>query len=184
MRSFCLTVSPVLKCFPSFSSCTRRPWRGGQEEWEMIVKIGADARHEVITTLGLRNFAQGPLPDDHIPKKRKFRTSELAPFSSNIQFQRTSTFPFLAQMLTIHSVLNCTTTPSPSQIRVIINDGVSPLTSLPGCTENKDGLCDLDAFIQAEKGIVESIDWDWGCLGDWKVPVGWETVIGSPPKMC
>jgi hypothetical protein len=47
----------------------------------------------VITTLNLSNFASnGPLPDDHIPKNVSFRASELAPFASNIQFQRE--FPF------------------------------------------------------------------------------------------
>ena len=65
---------------------------------------------------------------------------------------------------------------------MIINDGVTPLTSLHGCKENKDGLCDLDAFIKAEKQIVEEVDWDWGCLGDWVIPEGgWETVAGDPP---
>jgi hypothetical protein len=43
----------------------------------------------VITALNLSNFAaNGPLPSDHIPKHRSFRVSELAPFSTNVQFQR------------------------------------------------------------------------------------------------
>jgi hypothetical protein len=42
----------------------------------------------VITALNLSNFAEnGPLPDDHIPKHVSFRSSELAPFASNVQFQ-------------------------------------------------------------------------------------------------
>ena len=43
----------------------------------------------VITALNLSSFAaNGPLPTDHIPKHRSFRSSELAPFSTNVQFQR------------------------------------------------------------------------------------------------
>lgn len=43
----------------------------------------------VITALNLSSFAaNGPLPTDHIPKHRSFRVSELAPFSTNMQFQR------------------------------------------------------------------------------------------------
>jgi len=43
----------------------------------------------VITALNLTSFAaNGPLPTDHIPKHRTFRVSELAPFSTNVQFQR------------------------------------------------------------------------------------------------
>ena len=42
----------------------------------------------VITALNLSTFAaNGPLPTDHIPKHRPFRVSELAPFSTNVQFQ-------------------------------------------------------------------------------------------------
>lgn len=45
----------------------------------------------VITALNLSSFAaNGPLPTDHIPKHRSFRVSELAPFSTNVQFQRES----------------------------------------------------------------------------------------------
>jgi hypothetical protein len=43
----------------------------------------------VLTALNLSTFAaNGPLPTDHIPKHRSFRVSELAPFSTNVQFQR------------------------------------------------------------------------------------------------
>lgn len=43
----------------------------------------------VITALNISSFAaNGPLPTDHIPKHRSFRVSELAPFSTNVQFQR------------------------------------------------------------------------------------------------
>lgn len=43
----------------------------------------------VITALNLTSFAAaGPLPTDHIPSYRTFRSSQLSPFSTNIQFQR------------------------------------------------------------------------------------------------
>lgn len=43
----------------------------------------------VITALNLTTFAQsGPLPYTHIPHDRTFRSAELAPFATNIQFQR------------------------------------------------------------------------------------------------
>ena len=53
-----------------------------------------DATHEVvvlniITALNLTSFAAGgPLPSDHIPKDRTFYSSKLAPFGTNMQFQR------------------------------------------------------------------------------------------------
>ena len=43
----------------------------------------------VITALNLSNFAvDGPLPADHMPEHRAFKSSHLAPFATNIQFQR------------------------------------------------------------------------------------------------
>jgi hypothetical protein len=43
----------------------------------------------VLTALNLSSFAaMGPLPTDHIPERRTFRTAELAPFATNVQFQR------------------------------------------------------------------------------------------------
>ena len=43
----------------------------------------------VITALNLTTLAgNGPLPADHIPKGQTFKASHLAPFATNIQFQR------------------------------------------------------------------------------------------------
>ncbi|THH30874.1 hypothetical protein EUX98_g3307 [Antrodiella citrinella] len=132
-----------------------------------------DATHEVvvlniITALNLTNFAaDGPLPADHIPTHRSFKVSHLAPFATNIQFQ----------------LLSCSSIRDP-QIRIVINDGVTPLTSLKGCPEQKDGMCPLSTFIDAQREMSKNTDWDWGCNGDWKVPhgSGWNTTTGYPPE--
>lgn len=65
----------------------------------------------VITALNLSSFAAaGPLPSDHIPSYRTFRSSQLSPFSTNIQFQRayfspsSSPRPILPQ--NVHTNLN------------------------------------------------------------------------------
>ncbi|KAG7086430.1 hypothetical protein E1B28_002384 [Marasmius oreades] len=131
-----------------------------------------DATHEVvvlniITALNLTNFAQdGPLPFDHIPKNRKFRVTQLAPFATNIQFQ----------------LLSCDSQPGP-QIRVIINDGVTPLSGIEGCPSNNNGMCPVETFVRAQKKLLDTVDWDWACNGDWDVEEGpkWETVTGDPP---
>lgn len=68
-----------------------------------IIKMSVmytDAVFPVLTALNLTNFAaDGPLPWDHIPENRSFKSSHLAPFATNIHFQRTyiiteSNFPF------------------------------------------------------------------------------------------
>ena len=83
-----------------------------------------------------------------------------------------------------HKVLSCSSEPKP-QIRIIINDGVAPLTGIEGCPKQKDGMCPVETFVRAQSRIVETTDWEWGCYGNWTVPAGkeWETVSGDyPPK--
>jgi len=132
-----------------------------------------DATHEVVvmnilTALNLTNFAaNGPLPHTHIPPNRSFRAAELAPFATNVQFQ----------------LLECSSLPGP-QIRIIINDGVTPLTGIKGCPKQADGMCPVDTFVKAQKEIIQDTDWNWECHGDWEVPVGtgWNTTAGRPPR--
>ncbi|KAH7889210.1 histidine phosphatase superfamily [Phlebopus sp. FC_14] len=128
-----------------------------------------DASHEVVvmnilTALNLSSFAAtGPLPSDHIPEVRSFKTSQVAPFSTNVQFQ----------------LLACDSEPRP-QIRVIVNDGVVPLDVLKGCPENPHGMCPVDAFVEAQRENIRTTDWAWVCYGDWEVPEGWTTTSGYP----
>ena len=80
-------------------------------------------------------------------------------------------------------VLSCESLPD-TQIRVIINDGVVPLTGIRGCPEDKDGKCPVPTFVDAQREIIAETDWEWACHGDWEVPAGpaWNTTTGSPPK--
>ena len=79
-------------------------------------------------------------------------------------------------------MLSCSSTPDP-QIRIIINDGVVPLTGIRGCPEDKDGKCPLPMFVESMREIIGTTDWLWACHGDWSVPAGpaWNTTTGDPP---
>ncbi|KDQ12409.1 hypothetical protein BOTBODRAFT_176358 [Botryobasidium botryosum FD-172 SS1] len=132
-----------------------------------------DATHEVvvlniITALNLSNFAaSGPLPADHILPNRSFNSAQLAPFGTNMQFQ----------------VLSCLSKPRP-QIRIIINDAVTPLTGISGCPEDPDGMCPVQTFVAAQSKIIQETDWAYDCLGNWTVPAGaaWSTTTGDAPR--
>ncbi|KAG6819805.1 hypothetical protein H0H93_008500 [Arthromyces matolae] len=149
-----------------------------------------DATHEVvvlniITALNLTNFATtGPLPWTHIPKNRSFEVSKLAPFATNVQFQCKyySNSSSSSNNMNESTVLECTSVPGP-QIRIIINDGVTPLTGINGCPEQQDGMCPVDTFVKAQKELLLETDWKYDCYGDWTVPEGpaWNTTRGSPP---
>jgi hypothetical protein len=80
-------------------------------------------------------------------------------------------------------VLNCPARSEPEQIRVIVNDGVVPLSGLAGCGNDKLGMCALNAFVAGQKQMIKDTDWNWGCYGDWTVPEGdkWDTNVGYPP---
>lgn len=82
----------------------------------------------------------------------------------------------------IRLVLSCTSVPDP-QIRIIINDGVVPLTGIRGCPEQRDGMCPVSTFVEAQREIIGETDWGYACHGDWEVPPGpaWNTTIGTPP---
>ncbi|KAG1823266.1 phosphoglycerate mutase-like protein [Suillus variegatus] len=128
-----------------------------------------DATHEtvvlnVLAALNISSFAaMGQLPTDHIPKRRTFRSTELAPFATNVQFQ----------------LLSCSTEPGP-QIRVIVNDGVVPLANLDGCQDHPDGMCSIHAFVDAQKENIRSTDWNFVCNTNLTFPDGWKTTTGYP----
>jgi hypothetical protein len=102
-----------------------------------------------------------------------------------MQFQRVSTCTALVivQTLTTLLVLECSALPDP-QIRIVINDGVVPLTGIKGCPEQRDGLCPVERFVAAQKETIARTDWIHDCYGNWSVPEGsqWGTVTGDAPR--
>ncbi|EIW74055.1 phosphoglycerate mutase-like protein [Coniophora puteana RWD-64-598 SS2] len=162
-----LTKTPIETHNSSTNATLHRP-----ETFPLGSSLYVDATHEVvvlniIAALNLTTLAAGgPLPADHIPKKRPFRVAELAPFATNMQFQ----------------LLSCASHPDP-QIRIAINDGVVPLTGVYGCPEDKLGMCPVDVFAEGQRRTISETDWDWACHGNWEVPAGeaWETVTGAAP---
>ncbi|KAI0638912.1 phosphoglycerate mutase-like protein [Trametes polyzona] len=164
-----LTHTPI----PVHNSSTNATLDDNPATFPLGQSLYVDATHEVvvlnvITALNLTNFAvDGPLPADHIPEHRAFKSSHLAPFATNIQFQ----------------LLTCDSHPDP-QIRIIINDGVVPLTGIRGCPEDRDGKCPVPAFVDAQREIIGKTDWNWACHGNWSVPPGpaWNTTTGDAPE--
>lgn len=80
-------------------------------------------------------------------------------------------------------MLSCSHHPE-EQIRIVINDAVTPLTGIEDCPKQKDGMCPLSTFISSQQLLAGETDWEWGCYGDWEVEEGpnWTTTTGDPPK--
>jgi hypothetical protein len=71
---------------------------------------------------------------------------------------------------------------STEQIRVIVNDGVVPLSPLKGCPKDpKHGMCSVSGFVESMKESISELDWTWYCHGNWTLPKGdkWKTVDGT-----
>ncbi|KIM23185.1 hypothetical protein M408DRAFT_77931 [Serendipita vermifera MAFF 305830] len=131
--------------------------------------IYSDATHEVVlmniyTALNLSVLAQDGQPSlTRMKRGRKWVTSRFAPFGSNMQVQ----------------VLTCD---AKDQLRIIVNDAPVALSGISGCpSSSRDGLCPVEAFVAAQRTLLDGTDWDWACLGNWTVPDGWTTVTGDPP---
>ena len=74
---------------------------------------------------------------------------------------------------------------STEQIRIIVNDGVVPLSPLKGCPkDSKHGMCSVDGFVKSMKESISELDWRWYCHDEWSLPAGdkWQTVDGTLRK--
>ncbi|KAG0702010.1 histidine phosphatase superfamily [Suillus ampliporus] len=122
--------------------------------------IYVDATHDIVianivTALNLTSLAaNGPLPTDHIPLNRSYIVSQIIPFASQLVAQ----------------VLSCPASGESSHIRLILNDGVVPLTGIHGCTENADGLCALPSFISGMHERIGEINFAYDCFANYTMP--------------
>ena len=88
--------------------------------------------------------------------------SHIAPFATNL----------------VGQVLSCPTGKSKetsingtsTHFRWILNDAVVPLTGIKGCKEDKDGLCELDAYIEGTKARIAEVDFAFDCFANYTVP--------------
>jgi hypothetical protein len=120
----------------------------------------------IIVAFNFSSFsANGPLPTDHIPLNRSWIVNQIAPFGTNL----------------IGQVLSCPTSSQPTHIRWILNDAVIPLTGIPGCQTNKDGLCELSEFINATKARIAEINFVFDCFGNYSIPIPDNIVDGRYP---
>lgn len=102
-----LTHTPIV----THNSSTNATLHGDDRTWPLNDVLYVDATHEVVVLNSMSSFpfmtssayskctvltalnlttltASGPLPADHVPANRSFRVSDLAPFATNVQFQR------------------------------------------------------------------------------------------------
>lgn len=79
-------------------------------------------------------------------------------------------------------VLSCPASGTPTHIRWVLNDGVLPLTGIEGCKANKDGMCEIDAFIHGMKQRLVEVDYQFSCFGNYTFPDPDLLVDGQVPK--
>ncbi|PPQ76281.1 hypothetical protein CVT24_009813 [Panaeolus cyanescens] len=163
-----LTKTPIT----TFDSTVNSTIVNDDRTFPLDQPIFVDATHDTVMTqmFVAMNFttlaANGPLPTDRIPNDRTYIMNKITPFAANLVAQ----------------VMSCPASDEPSHIRWILNDAVLPLSGIKGCKANKDGLCELPAFIAAMKQRITEIDFQAGCFGNYTVPDPNNIVNGQPPK--
>ncbi|EJU00867.1 phosphoglycerate mutase-like protein [Dacryopinax primogenitus] len=137
--------------------------------------IYVDASHDTVISaiIVAMNFsslaATGPLPTDHIPAKRSFIVSQVAPFATQLAGQ----------------VLTCTEGNSTeSYIRWLLNDASLPLTNIPGCAADPYGRCLTSTWLAAMKQRIQQVSFANDCLANYTIAnvIGANITDGRPPK--
>ncbi|KAG2120757.1 histidine phosphatase superfamily [Suillus discolor] len=134
--------------------------------------IYVDASHDtvisnIVTALNFTSLAAtGPLPTDHIPPRRSYIASQIAPFASQLVAQ----------------VLSCPASEEPTHIRFVLNDGVVPLTGIRGCTDDSNGLCALPSFISGMHERIGQIDYAHDCFAKYTIPKPDNIIDGRYPR--
>jgi hypothetical protein len=73
------------------------------------------------------------------------------------------------------------TSTTPTHIRWLLNDAVVPLTGIAGCANSKDGLCAFDTFVKGMQQRIAEVDFEFGCFGNYTVPIPDLIVDGQLP---
>ena len=77
--------------------------------------------------------------------------------------------PFASNL--VAQVMSCpASSPDPTHIRFVLNDGVLPMVGMGGCPEDKNGLCPLPTFISAMQERIASIDFAFDCFANYSMP--------------
>ncbi|KZV73339.1 phosphoglycerate mutase-like protein [Peniophora sp. CONT] len=151
-----LTQTPLI----SFDTTTNATLDASNVTFPLDQPIFVDASHDtfisaIAVALNLTALARGgPLPTDRIAKDRRWIVSHISPFSTNLVAQ----------------VLSCPANGTATHIRWIFNDAVVPLTGVRGCAEDKNGLCELNAYIEGTKARIAEVDFAFDCFANYTVP--------------
>jgi len=104
----------------------------------------------ILTAFGFTQFAK-PLKGNKLDSSRTFRSNKVVPFASRIVFE----------------ILDCHKGEGKGEyVRVKVNDAVLPLGHDQGCKESKDGLCQLNDFVQHLESCVDTYDFDGACCNN------------------
>jgi len=126
----------------------------------------------IITSLGFTQFSQF-LPANHHPGAHNLTVSQVTPFGARLDIEVIRTpQPVLSNQ---EYDANGKET---KYLRFKLNERTLPH---PECgIDRKDGLCELDTFLELVKGLEEKADYNYACFGDYDaVPYG-EIMDGRP----
>ncbi len=129
----------------------------------------------ILTAFGFRQFA-GFLNQTSYPGPHNLTVSHLEPFAARLDIELIKTPSPLAADRT-YTEGNETT-----YIHFILNQRTLPLgINFPECDAGRlDGWCELDLFLEAQKGSTELAQYDYACNGDYEA-APWGMITDGAP---
>lgn len=122
-----------------------------------------------LTALGLTQFATF-LPTDHILTPRDLIVSHLTPFGARLDIELITT----PAPLKAHDCSQYASGNETMYVHFILNQRTVPLhRSYKQCADMQNGWCEMSAFLEATKNLVEEAQFEYSCFGNYSaVPYG------------
>ena len=134
----------------------------------------------ILTAFGLTQFA-GWLPPTRIPEGWEFVMAYLEPFAGRLDIEIIQAPAPVSSRRSSGAIYE--DGPPTAYVHFVLNQRTVPLgKSLKECGERDDGWCEVGTFLEVQKGLVDEIDFEWACFGDWEMPAYGEVRDGMPPR--
>ncbi|KAF2083932.1 phosphoglycerate mutase-like protein, partial [Saccharata proteae CBS 121410] len=139
----------------------------------------------ILTAFGLTQFAPF-MPATSYQANRSLIVSHMEPFASRFDIEYiTAPHPVLPSRSPTKanpSGAQYNTAGEPTMyVHFLLNQRTIPLgRSLEACGQRDDGWCEMNAFLEVQKGMLQEAEYNWSCNGDYPaVPYG--TVTNGVP---
>lgn len=123
----------------------------------------------VLTAFGLTQFAD-PLPTTHIPEHRELKVSHMTPFAARLDIEIIRTPHPLSGKRSQGDVYDVQGGGGETRyVHFVLNQRTVPLgRSFEVCGDREDGWCELEAFLEVQREMLERSRYEFACFGEYE----------------